>query len=84
MNWQAIVGAKNDEIAALKAERDSLLFELKAKTYELEHADEYIQSFYNACLNENKQLRAALAKIMEDADNPHLVRTLARRALEGK
>ena len=33
---------------------------------------------------ERDQLRAALAKIMEDAGNPYLVRTLARRALEGK
>ena len=31
---------------------------------------------------ERDRLRAALAKVMEDAGNPYLVRAIARRALE--
>ena len=59
------------EIAALKAERD-----------------EYVQMWRAGCddrstlSKEVEELRAALAKIMEDAGNPYFVRTIARRALD--
>ena len=83
MNWQGIVGAKNEEIAALKAEH---LADLE-RNFQLRGALDKV-------LAERDRLRAALegiVKALEDGEEQgflhmHIVTALdiARRALEGR